>query len=73
MRKWFRTARENAGFTMKQLSERLLISESYYCAIENGTRQRDMDISLAQRIAQALDTPIKSILEQESELRNHRG
>lgn len=69
MRKWLRAARENAGLTMKQLSEKLLISESYYCSIENGTRQRDMDISLAQRIAKALNIPVKTILDNESETR----
>lgn len=70
MRFWLRTAREKAGFTMKQLSERLHISESYYCAIENGSRQQNMDISLAQNLSDVLEMPIKQILDEEFKRRN---
>lgn len=73
MRKWLREARENKGLTMKQMAEKLLISESYYCAIENGTRQRNMDISLAERIAETLQIPMKEILRNESAMRKLVG
>ncbi len=73
MRKWLREARENEGLTMKQMAEKLLISESYYCAIENGTRQRNMDISLAERISETLQIPIKEILRNESMMRKLAG
>lgn len=73
MRKWLREARENGGLTMKQMAEKLLISESYYCAIENGTRQRNMDISLAERISETLQIPIKEILRNESMIRKLAG
>ena len=69
MRNWLRSAREKAGLTMKQLSEILLVSESYYCAIENGSRQKNMDISLAQKISVALDIPLKRIVAAEEQLR----
>lgn len=65
MRLWLKTAREKAGLTMKQLAEELHISESYYCAIENGTRQQNMDISLAQNLSGILRIPIKQILDEE--------
>lgn len=65
MRLWLRSAREKAGFTMKQLAEGLHISESYYCAIENGSRQQNMDISLAQNLSDILGVPIKQILDEE--------
>lgn len=70
MRLWLREARENAGLTMKQLAEKLLVSESYYCAIENGVRQKNMDISLAQKISKALNIPMKSIIVYEESIRN---
>ena len=73
MRKWLREARENGGLTMKRMAEKLLISESYYCAIENGTRQRNMDISLAERISETLQIPIKEILRNESMMRKLAG
>ena len=65
MRLWLKTAREKAGLTMKQLAEELHISESYYCAIENGTRQQNMDISLAWNLSGILRVPIKQILDEE--------
>ena len=66
MRSWLKTARESAGLTMKQVAEKLHISESYYCAIENGMRQQSMDISLAQNLSKVLNIPIKRILDAES-------
>lgn len=62
MREWLRDARQERGFTMKQLADELHISESYYCLIENGYRQRDMDISLVSKISAALKMPVKQIL-----------
>lgn len=62
MREWLRDARQGRGLTMKQLADNLHISESYYCSIENGYRQRDMDISLVSKISAALKMPVKQIL-----------
>ena len=73
MRLWLRNAREQAGFTMKKLAEMLHVSESYYCAIENGSRQKNMDITLAQRISLALGIPLKHIVSEEEKLRGCTG
>ena len=62
MREWLRNARLEKGFTMKQLADELHISESYYCSIENGYRQKDMDLSLVERISKSLRVPVKQIL-----------
>ena len=65
MRLWLKTAREKKGLTMKTLAERLNISESYYCSIENGERQKKMDLSLAAKLSMALEMPIAEIIENE--------
>ena len=70
MRFWLKSAREKAGLTMKQLAEILRISEIYYCAIENGTRQQNMDISLARNLSDILGVPIKQILDEEFKRRD---
>jgi transcriptional regulator with XRE-family HTH domain len=44
--------RDNKRITMKQVSERAGISESYYCLIENGERKPSVDV--AKRIAGVL-------------------
>lgn len=44
--------RLNSSKTMKELSNELDISESYYCLIENGERKPSVEI--AKKIANAL-------------------
>lgn len=69
MREWLRDARRQKALTMKQMARKLHISESYYCSIENGYRQRDMDISLAEKIGSTLNIPLKQILKFEQSQR----
>lgn len=57
---------------MKQLADELHISESYYCAIENGYRQMNMDISLAEKLSSILGVSLKYILQSEAEIKSRR-
>ena len=66
MRNWLKTARQKRGYTMLQISEKLGISESYYCAIESGARQKRMDMALAGRIAAVLGVGITTIVRNEA-------
>lgn len=63
MREWLKTLRTENGLTMKDVSEQLHISESYYCAIENGDRQKKMDITVASGLAMVLGVPVTRIIE----------
>lgn len=65
MRSWLKNARESKGLTMKAAADGLNISESYYCSIENGTRQKRMDITLASKIAAVFGLPLADIVEME--------
>lgn len=69
MREWLQKCREAKGFTMKKMAQKLDISECYYCAIENGSRQKKMDIALASSLAAVLDIPIAEIVRYESEMK----
>lgn len=62
MREWLRVLRNNQGFTMKEMGKKLGISESYYCAIENGERQKRMDMLLASGLATIFEIPISKIV-----------
>lgn len=66
MREWLKTAREKKDLTMKAAAEELNISESYYCSIENGTRQKRMDITLASKISVVMGIPIAEIISNEN-------
>ena len=66
MREWLKNSREAKGYTMKEMAQKLDISECYYCAIENGSRQKKMDIALASSLASALGIPIFEIVQHEN-------
>lgn len=65
MREWLKNLRDGKNMTMKEAAEKLDISESYYCAIENGTRQKKMDMVLVSGIAAVMGVPITEIAERE--------
>lgn len=51
---------------MRNVADVLGISESYYCAIENGERQKRMDVSFALGLAKALTVDPAEILRNEA-------
>ena len=63
MREWLKNARIERGLTMKELGVKLGISESYYCSIEAGIRQKNMDLSLIAALASALGIPVADIVQ----------
>ena len=67
-RVWMKSKREQLGMTMKDVADKLNISESYYCSIENGIRQKKMDISLAASLSAIFGLPISQIVENENVL-----
>ena len=62
MRKWLRDARQKKGYTMKEAAQQLDISESYYSLIENGERQKKMDVMLVMKLSSVFGIPIKEIV-----------
>jgi transcriptional regulator with XRE-family HTH domain len=67
MRLWLKEARTNKGLTMKDIASKLGISESYYCAIENGERQKNMDLTLVSGLSAALGISVSRIVKYEKE------
>lgn len=71
MREYLLTLRKGKNLTQKELAQKLDVSESYYNQIENGERQKNMDISLVNRLSLVLEIPITTIIEYENELRRN--
>ena len=65
MRNYLVTLRKEKNYTQKQFAEKLDISESYYNQIENGERQKNMDVSLLCKISTVLNIPIVKLFEYE--------
>lgn len=66
MRDWLRTKRTEKGFTMKEMAKELDISEGYYSYIENGERQKNMDITLVAKLSNIFSIQIQQIVEFEA-------
>lgn len=45
MRSYLKKIREKSKFTQQEVSKKLDISESYYCLIENGERQKQLSLA----------------------------
>jgi len=65
MREWLKNARTEKNLTMAEMGSKLGISESYYCSIENGTRQRKMDCVLVGALSAILQMPVDVIIQHE--------
>lgn len=67
MRDWLKAVRTEKHLTMKDMGKKLGISESYYCAIENGTRQKKMDVTLIAALACVFEVSVSDIVQAECE------
>ena len=69
MRKYLKELREKNNFTQLETAEKLNISESYYSMLENGTRQKDMNLSLVEKLAEVFGVSVGEIAEEEAKLK----
>ena len=58
--------REAKGLTMKEAGAKLGISESYYCAIENGTRKKEMSIGLVTGLSEMFGISVADVVAMEA-------
>lgn len=65
MRDWLKKERTDRGLTMAEMAAKLSLSESYYLRIENGERQKKMDLLLVRKLATALDISVEEIIAKE--------
>lgn len=65
MREWLKNLRIEKGLTMRDMGEKLCISESYYSMIESGDRQKKMDLTVISGIATIFGLPIAQVIELE--------
>ena len=65
MRDWLKKLRQDNLKTQLETANKLDISESYYNLIENGERQKQLSMELAQKIADVFGVSLDYISEQE--------
>lgn len=67
MRKYLKALRENAKMTQDEVAQKIGISRAYYVRIENGERQKDLDLSIVVRLSELFDVSVAWIVEQEKQ------
>lgn len=66
-RRWLKSLRKEKGLTLRELGERIGLSECYVSNIEAGTRKcSGMDVSMLTKIATATGTRVSKLLEAEA-------
>ena len=68
MRQYLRELREELGCTQLEISKKLNISESYYSLIENGERQKKLDMTMAKKLADIFGVTLEFIYDHEREV-----
>lgn len=66
MREWLVEMRNSLGLTLKEMGAALNISESYYLLIEQGKRQKRMDITLIKQLSQVSGKSMEEIIKLET-------
>ena len=67
MRDWLASIRKEKGMTQLEVAKKLDMSESYYCYVESGVRQKKMDVALAAKLSVVFGIPVTKIIELENE------
>lgn len=65
MRDYLKKARLSLRMTQEDVAKRIGISANYYCSIEKGERQRDMNASILIALSEVLRIPISNMLNEE--------
>jgi transcriptional regulator with XRE-family HTH domain len=69
MREWLKELRERGNLTQTEIANSLELSQNYYSNIENGERQKDLDLSLVIKLAKIFNVSVDYIIAEEEKLR----
>ena len=72
MRKYLQALREERQVSQTKLAHAAGVKPNYYCMIENGERQQDMNLTIIEKLATAFGVPMQTIIDAESAYRAQR-
>lgn len=55
MRKWLKSLRESKGLSQSAISEKLSITQNYYCEIERGEKMKNLPLNFALKLCEIFD------------------
>lgn len=65
MRDYLKKLRTKRALSQQNVADLMGLSQQYYNMIENGERQKKMDLPLMQKISDVFEVPLEFIIEQE--------
>jgi transcriptional regulator with XRE-family HTH domain len=68
MRDYLKKLRETLNLSQQSVADKLFVTRQYYQQIENGERQKSMDVSMAAKLALIFDIPVEQIISEEAKL-----
>ena len=69
MRKYLKELREERKMTQQAIADYLGISQNYYTYIENGERQKSLDLAYASKLAELFNVSVDWIAKQEQKVK----
>lgn len=69
MRDWLKKLRTEKELKQIEIAEKLDMSQTYYNLIENGERQKDLDLSLVIKLAKIFGVSVDYIIAEEEKMR----
>lgn len=70
VRKYLKELREERKMTQQAIADYLGISQNYYTYIENGERQKSLDLAYASKLAELFNVSVDWIAKQEQKVKN---
>lgn len=69
VRKYLKELREERKMTQQAIADYLGISQNYYTYIENGERQKSLDLAYASKLAELFNVSVDWIAKQEQKVK----
>ena len=66
MREWLKKIRNEKGLSQSEIAIKLNIGQQYYSMIENGERQKDLNLSLVTKLSEILGVSVNKIIAEEN-------
>ena len=73
MRQYLKKLRADKDVSQKTTADALGISQNYYCCIENGTKQKNIDLRILVKLSSFFDVSLEWLIEQENSLAENKG
>lgn len=70
MREYLKELRQKKSLSQQAVADKIGVVQSYYTMIETGERQKDMSLSVMEKLSQVFGVTIDYIISQETKLKN---